>query len=518
MPLVLRQTFPLGRFHATRWNQNPFEDRFGEWPPSPWRLLRALAARWFQYSRETGDEDVAQRDKLLRKLGKEVPQFKLPEASWRGPAVKQYHPTGVAWSDGQAKNPGYKRPGSTLVEDHYRAVPADTPIYWLWNSIELETHERRLLDALLRRMIYFGRSESFCRMVVDETDKPTVNCTLANQSGCGNPVLVPLPDVDIDIAVLLSTTDSSTLKLRRIPPGTAWFYASIPPKRIEARKTAPVPRYPNTVTLLQFAVGGRVLPPLAHWVMLMERFRSAVLRQRSLQVSSGRASRWAELTNDERFQLRLLRGIDPDGTPVAGGETTFHSILPDEGGCPTRLGCWRTTPFTAEEIDALMGACDAPMAWDYGTPEWQVRIVPLPLNTPPLNAFFGESRIWTSSTPFVLPAGRQRFRRNGRQRTGETPQACLQKLLTRFGYPPASVTLTHGTSIADQEWVTVHETEGTRQHRGSERTTRMLPGYRFRVVFDAPIAGPLNLGHSCHFGLGLFSHPRFELSESCNDG
>ena len=62
MPLVLRQTFPLGRFHATRWNQNPFEDRFGEWPPSPWRLLRALVARWFQYSRETGDEDVALRD------------------------------------------------------------------------------------------------------------------------------------------------------------------------------------------------------------------------------------------------------------------------------------------------------------------------------------------------------------------------------------------------------------------------------------------------------------------------
>lgn len=504
MSLILRQTFPLGRFHATRWNQNPFEDRFGEWPPSPWRLLRALAARWFQYSRETGDEDTALRDGLLRKLGREVPQFRLPEASWRGPAVKQYHPTGVAWSDGQAKNPGYKRPGSTLVEDHYRAVPSDAPIYWVWDT-DLEPSERRLLDALLRRMIYFGRSESYCRIFVDADAEPTVNCTLRSQPGGGNPVLVPLPGADLDMAVLLSTTDSATLKSRRIPPGTAWFYASIPPKRIEARKTATAPRHPNTVTLLQFAVGGRVLPPLAHWVMLTERFRSAVLHQRCRQVSSGRASRWAELTNDERFQLRLLRGADPDGTPVAGGETTFLSLLPDEGGCPTRLGCWRTTPFTAEEIDAFMGACDAPMAWDYGTPEWQVRIVPLPLNTPPLNAFFGESRVWTSSTPFVLPAGRQRFRRNGRQRTGETPQPCLQKLLTRFGYPPADVTLTHGTSIADQEWVTVHETEGTQRHGRSERTTRMLPGYRFRVVFDAPVAGPLSLGHSCHFGLGLFA-------------
>ncbi len=39
MPLILEQSFPLGRFHATRWNQNPFEDPYGEWPPSPWRLL-----------------------------------------------------------------------------------------------------------------------------------------------------------------------------------------------------------------------------------------------------------------------------------------------------------------------------------------------------------------------------------------------------------------------------------------------------------------------------------------------
>src|SRR5690606_40929388 len=35
MALVLEQSFPLGRFHATRWNQNPFEDPYGEWPPSP---------------------------------------------------------------------------------------------------------------------------------------------------------------------------------------------------------------------------------------------------------------------------------------------------------------------------------------------------------------------------------------------------------------------------------------------------------------------------------------------------
>jgi len=355
-------------------------------------------------------------------------------------------------------------------------------------------------------MIYFGRSESYCRMVVDAEAKPTVNCTLKSQPGSGNPVLVPLPGVDLDMAVLLSTTDSATLKSRRIPPGTAWFYASIPPKRIDAPRTPLAPRHSTTAHLLQFSIGGRVLPPLAHWIQLTERFKSAVLRRRSLQVSAGRTSRWAELTTDERSELRLIRGLEPDGSPVEGKDTTFIAILPDEAGSPTRLACWRrSTPFTPEEIEAFVAACDLPMAWDYGTPEWQVRIVPLPLTTPKLDSFFGQKRVWASSTPFVLPAGRRRFRRNERQRAGETPQACLQELLARYGYPPAEVILTHGTNIADQEWVTVHEAAGNQRSRQSERTTRMLPGFRFTVSFEAPITGPLAVGHSCHFGLGLFA-------------
>ena len=45
MRLVLQQSFPLGRFHATQWKANPFDKELaGEWPPSPWRLVRAIVA------------------------------------------------------------------------------------------------------------------------------------------------------------------------------------------------------------------------------------------------------------------------------------------------------------------------------------------------------------------------------------------------------------------------------------------------------------------------------------------
>src|ERR1700735_3509088 len=102
MPLVIEQNYPLGRFHATRWNQNPFEDPFAEWPPSPWRFLRALAARWFQYERETGTSTET-RDRLLVSLAQSPPSFYLPPRSARGPALKQYLPTEVTWTDANKK-------------------------------------------------------------------------------------------------------------------------------------------------------------------------------------------------------------------------------------------------------------------------------------------------------------------------------------------------------------------------------------------------------------------------------
>src|SRR5689334_10532474 len=127
MPLAIEQHYPLGRFHATRWSQNPFEDPFGEWPPSPWRFLRALAARWFQYQREA-DPPAETRDRLLTLLARSIPSYRLPTNSARGPALRQYQPTEVAWTDANKTKAAYKASKTTLVPDHYRVLPNDEPV------------------------------------------------------------------------------------------------------------------------------------------------------------------------------------------------------------------------------------------------------------------------------------------------------------------------------------------------------------------------------------------------------
>ena len=57
MTTVLRMEFPWGRYHATPWGRNVNEGH-PEWPPSPWRILRALFSTWRTRCSHLRAEDV----------------------------------------------------------------------------------------------------------------------------------------------------------------------------------------------------------------------------------------------------------------------------------------------------------------------------------------------------------------------------------------------------------------------------------------------------------------------------
>src|SRR5205823_3607959 len=149
------------------------------------------------------------------------------------------------------------------------------------------------------------------------------NCRLENVSGAGQPVLAALAGGDLNLESLLAVTESDLLKQRRIPPGTAWYYATIPATGPVAPPPAVRRRYPPDAHVLQFAVGGRVYPSKPHWVKLTERFREEVIRQRCVQVTEGRTTRYRELSGEERGALALIRGLDGAGNRVDGQTTAF---------------------------------------------------------------------------------------------------------------------------------------------------------------------------------------------------
>jgi CRISPR-associated protein Csb2 len=97
MQVILRQTFPLGRFHATPWKVFPYDDPHGEWPPSPWRLIRAIIARSYQLEREQPSVTREQRKELVAAFCGSAISWRLPEFAWRGPGLRQYQPVEFGW-------------------------------------------------------------------------------------------------------------------------------------------------------------------------------------------------------------------------------------------------------------------------------------------------------------------------------------------------------------------------------------------------------------------------------------
>ena len=340
MPLVLEQYFLTGRFHATRWNQNPFEDAHGEWPPSPYRLLRTFAARWFEHVREMGTADSALRNRLLISLASALPEFHLPAnvthtSEWPGRGLKQYQPMELGKTDKKAGEPWVKRHQTSLVVDRFAMVPPSQPIVWHWLDLHLPQDELTLLDQLLRRVTYFGRAESLCLMRRATDAAPLPNCFLKEDAGNGSPVLVADPSKPLDLEILLANNEDAAVKGRRIPPGTLWMYARrpTPPRTIPRIQSRPAPK----VQLVQFAVGGRVFPPVASWTRLTERFRGIALRQIAKQVTGNPKARFVDLPDEQQAEFSLMTGKAADGSPIGGHKHACFWLLPDLSGNPLRL-------------------------------------------------------------------------------------------------------------------------------------------------------------------------------------
>lgn len=519
MSLYLKQKFLLGRFHATRWNQGAFGDPYGEWPPSPWRLLRALSFRWFQFSRETGDNDRKRLEKLLNNLSQTPPEFYLPKLSWIGPAIKQYLPTEVVWTDATAKAAAFKKTKTTLNEDHYRMISPETEIYWAWPN--LEEVDLELLDALVSRILYFGRAESLTQIkrIQSLPSNPGIKCGL---SAVGTedqvPVLNPVPGQDLNFNILFATTEDPKIRNFEIPPGTTWLYAKLPehPKtRSELKKNK---CHPANLNLLQFAIGGRVFPPQEKWIVVSERFRGMVLKERLKQITGLDQISYSSLSSEQKNSIRLLSGKDAEGHPLVDHRHAYFTIIPDADRQPVRLVVWRETAFTSDEIDAFLKASRRDIFWDYSTLKWPLKLIPLPFNMVPPESFSNRPhKIWVSLTSLVTPVARKRFRKSGRERTGETPEMIAAKLLEKKGLPnPMSIEILSldnrwiDRRNSDEmyqiktEWVSVHKSFEARRRNRENRERNGALGYHLRLNFEEPIVGPIIIGESSHFGLGLF--------------
>src|SRR5437660_10646622 len=143
MPVIFQLTFPAGRFHATPWGRHVNEG-VPEWPPSPWRLLRALVA---VCKRTCPDVADSQLRRILEPLA-QPPRFRLPPH--RVAHTRHYMP----W---EKKGPHDR----TLVFDTFVSISRRDPLLIGWPDAEMSTDDRAILSKLLGNLSSFGRAEGW---------------------------------------------------------------------------------------------------------------------------------------------------------------------------------------------------------------------------------------------------------------------------------------------------------------------------------------------------------------------
>ena len=244
---------------------------------------------------------------------------------------------------------------------------------------------------------------------------------------------------------------------------------------------------------MQFAIGSRVSPAIDSVALLTNRFRG-----RAINILSGGS--WAKASIEHKTAIVLFTGKDANEEPVQGHQHAFFALWFDPAtGKAARVLVWRRTPFSHEEQQALLEAAQDPLSLGYndrGKDPWRVHLVPLdstvapPLGFDPIRQF----TVWETMTPFVPP--QHIYDRHGKEKPGKSLRSQIFNELQNHGFSANDVSV----ELLRSQWVKIHQ---PRSERG-DKTNTAKRGHRLRITFTGPIAGPVALGHSCHFGLGLF--------------
>lgn len=504
--LVVELSFPAGRYHATPWGRHVNEGEV-EWPPSPWRIVRAVLATWHRKAAEEIPEAIVRR--LVEKLCSEAPRYQLPPTS--SGHTRHYMPL---YNSGRDEK-------TARVFDVFLRINPDDKTRVLWPGVILDNEERNALQKLLSRLSYLGRAESWvdanlgldeaseldCYPLGDESVAPSADVvrllvpenaqtfnswrtafTAGNGKSTGRKkgggVYVP---EDLFQALHADTGD-----LRRdgwsLPPGSR-VVEYLRPRAIRERYQSTAARR-EAPTIARFAVTSPVPPLLTEGLFFAERIHQALVKK-----SGG--------------EHPVLRGKSEDRKPLSGHQHVHIFCEANRSDCRqiTHVTLW-----APGGLDRCAETALADVREIYSRGGHMAQLVMLGLGR--VADFQGRdvkagqcrllvrSRVWKSLTPFVPTRHpKRKLDANGRQ-IG-SPEHDLIRLLTVRGFPePVSVKSLNSMDFGGHStrWLEFR----TIRHDGSGVRAGNR-GWGFRIEFPHQVEGPIAVGYGSHFGLGLFS-------------
>jgi CRISPR-associated protein Csb2 len=534
MSITLVLTFPAGRYHATPWGRHVNEG-VPEWPPSPWRLLRALVATW---RRKCMDLSEASVRRVLERLVP-PPNFHLPPA--RVAHTRHAMPTNELarnYKPSNAEKKAGKFQGDpTIVFDTFVVVHRSDAILVQWPDLTLPQDDINTLSALVKNLTSLGRAEGWVHAELANGLTAEWNCVPSAAASTAQelvPVFCPDPDTAFGSEHYPPPPDAKKLKKGLKPdeyffdcprwhlcldteiihkerwprvPGARWVSYARPTdaftKQHAAVSERPKQKQP---TVARFLIDGPVLPLVTDTVRVAEAVRRALM---------GRFQRWCRKQPEEskeyvvgtwpdgrdRYSSKVLSGKDSEGR-VLHSHRHAHYLPTAEGDLRriTHVTVFARDGFNPDEVAALTGL----RRLDIGELEVRAQLIGLGSPTDFTAPLFRASEVWVSATPFVGPA------HVGRRGRGKYLRKSLNRELRRLiqsGYLAGDIVPPEVSGPSDYSSDPAGHPRGIEFRRGRARSGDdgySRPFGYFTLTFPAPVRGPLCVGYASHYGLGLF--------------
>lgn len=524
--------FLTGRFHATQWGRHVNEG-VPEWPPSPWRILRSLIATW---KAKCPDLDDQVAECVLRKLA-DLPDFGLPQATVSH--ARHYMP----WDKNYAGH-------TTLVFDTFVATPESSELLACWPDARLSEIERAALANWLQHVGYLGRAESWCEMrLLDEEESeqrlPEINC---RQLGTRRPeknteiVRVLCPDPATAFASThtpRSSNGKGKTKLQTATPHyepdwhicgeTLWLHAEkwaeAPGSRwvrysrpTDCFKISAAPRRASKPAtrpqVIRFALDSTVLPLVTETLAVAE-----AARRNLMGILGGQTER----RDGVRGKSEVFSGKTNEGEVRTNHEHAFYLPTDEDGdGRLDHLTLIAQEGFGRDELSALnsLRQIKSRDRTDSGHALGVVFLGSGMLDAKLAQGPAAFASTWKSATPYLChrhpkTRGSKKDRPEELESHAVFTEARLREdigrlLERREDLKGISLDQIEITPCVDENGVFRLGTRRNRpiqfqrfrQKQGDDGGKRLCGA--FVIKFPSVVRGPVALGHSCHFGMGLF--------------
>lgn len=500
--IAIRFRFPAGRYHATPWGRHVNEAEI-EWPPSPWRVLRALIATWHRKADPSEFPEPA-LDALLHKLAGHLPAYRLPPATRAH--TRHYMPA--------------RHGKKVLIFDAFVRIEPTQELVMAWPEATLDATQQNQLDTLLRDLGFLGRAESWVDAELARDWHGTTNCRPSELS------------VDTETGELLEPV--SLIAPVEPESYTDWREHTIREhgldknrlRKAEQRILATLPKsWPNSLRIetgdLQAA--GWSCAPGARFVTYQRPYDC--FRPQPRPAPGRKTARKAAITT-ARLALvgnplpkifdavrigELARAATLSHAKRIAGENAIPSVL---SGHDLPSGNRHAHAFYLAEdadndghVDHLIVHADAGLTgaalqsldrlnrlWDRDGNEWKVLLEQYgSWREIRYSSHLLESRTWISSTPYLHPW-------HVKKRFGVEDQ--IRRECRSRGLPEPEMQQLPTIAIQGRPVRPVHF-HRFRSKRGLTQPDRQ--GSFWRLTFHQPVTGPIALGFACHYGLGMFA-------------